>query len=200
MQRVFVTAAAVMAIVSTSLSLAAGAARADWGVQPIDKVLNPFVYSAQQKKYTCSAASARMALSARGISVGEIDLEKAMQLDPDKGLLSQNALAATLNRYTPRFYKVHTATSAGELSTKIQRHTLIDINKGYAVIINVTGLAEKRWKGHFVVIAGYSMSPSSGAVERYLVVDPSGRGWASKWLSFKQISFKRFADGVHWVA
>lgn len=131
----------------------------------------------------CSAASARVALTARGLSPTQSELASQLGLSGDNGLPDISNLPSVLNsrlgatRYTVRSYGSATSYRSG-LDADIRA----SVDRGYAVILNTwyytqgSGTVRSN-SGHYLTVVGYNSS------SQYYVADPAsylndpGRWW-----------------------
>lgn len=142
-----------------------------------DKVLK-HDYQVQETGYWCSAASARIALSCRGVAVSQGTLADAMGVTPDVGLPDIANLQNTMNHYNSAGYKVKQWSSESELLTQLKADVKHNIDGGYAAILNVVRIGSAEFPGgHYAPIVGYRND-----LAELLIADPSSSSRQTTWL------------------
>lgn len=177
--RLGLVATTVVALV-TLLAADAPAAQATRpvGTDGSERVLR-YEYEVQKTQFWCSAAAARMALSARGKSVTQRQLADYMKLNPAQGLPNIANLASALNHFTGSgYYQVKQWSNDAQLRDRLRADVVHNINRHHAVVINVRWLPGQRFDGHYATIVGYR---NSG--DEFLVADPATAGRRHMWLS-----------------
>jgi Peptidase_C39 like family len=136
-------------------------------------------YQVQQRPYWCSAAAARIALTARGITVSQAELARFMHVTHN-GLPNIGNLRDALNHYThSRFYQVKQWPNNGVLKSKLTADVRYDIDRGHAVMINVVRIGHAHFPGgHYATIVGYR---NGGA--QFAIADPASAKRQLIWLS-----------------
>jgi hypothetical protein len=161
----------------------AGAANDDAPVKADAAVIGGHVirhqYQVQQRPYWCSAAAARIALTARGITVSQAELARFMHVTRN-GLPNIGNLRDALNHYThSRFYQVKQWPNNGVLKSKLTADVRYDIDRGHAVVINVVRIGRAHFPGgHYATIVGYR---NGGA--QFAIADPASAKRQLIWLS-----------------
>lgn len=142
-----------------------------------------FSFQSQPNGYYCSAATARMVLTARGVTVSQDALASQMGVTSSLGLPAIGNLSSALNNRTgSSAYVVRQWGSAGELASRLASDVTTAINAGHGVAMNVhyfrSGGTLHHSNGHYLAIMGYNAT-------QYYVADPASSGngpgiWWSK--------------------
>ncbi|MGA8116912.1 MAG: C39 family peptidase [Actinocatenispora sp.] len=173
---------ALLAVVAF-VGLGSGAASAS--VSPAAESVLPYTYQAQETGYWCSAAAAKIALSARGVSVSQSELASYMNVTPDVGLPDIGNLESALDTYEgTTYYEVKQWSSDSELASKLQADVLYNVDRGHAVVINVIRIADASFPGgHYATIVGYRNGGSE-----YLIADPASSARSGIWLGSDDVA------------
>ena len=142
-----------------------------------------YTFFAQEKSYSCSAATTRLALNVHKILPAESELRDALHLNGG-GLDSIDYLVDALNTYTGTTYHRLRQWSGSDYAAKLDADVRASIDAGYAVAQNVWFLnvghnvPKRTSSGHYLTIMGYDE-------QRYYIADPAsaknGPGfWAPK--------------------
>ncbi len=142
------------------------------------KVLK-YGYEVQKTGYWCSAAAARIALTVRGKTVSQAELANYMHVTRN-GLPNIGNLRDALNHYTgSHFYQVKQWPNNGVLKSKLTADVRSDVDRGYAVVINVVRIGNAHFPGgHYATIVGYR---NGGA--QFAIADPASAKRRLVWLS-----------------
>lgn len=130
----------------------------------------PYSFQAQETGSWCSAASTRIALTARDVTPSQSTLANDLGLSGGAGLQDPTYIAAVLNAHLLRTdsaqkYRFR-MPAAGTLAKTLHGHTRTSIDAGYPVVINMNQVAGDTFNaGHYVTIVGYTAS-------RYQLADP----------------------------
>ena len=151
-------------------------------VVPGEKIV-PHEYQVQQTPYWCSAAAARIALTARGKTVSQAELARYMHVG-HAGLLDITNLKNALNHYTGTNHYQVKKWSISVLRSKLTEDVQNDVNQGYAVVIDVTRIGTAYFGGgHYATIVGYR----HGGAE-FAIADPSKAKRHLIWLSAEDVA------------
>ncbi|MCP2249156.1 C39 family peptidase [Lentzea aerocolonigenes] len=144
----------------------------------------PYEFQVQKTGYWCSAAAARIALTARGKKVEQSTLASYMKVTTD-GLPNIKNLESALDHYTgSTYYQVKQWSSDTQLKQRLKEDVIYNANKGHAVVINVIRLNGRSYSGgHYATIVGYR----AGGNE-FAVADPAYAGGRLAWLSVSSVS------------
>lgn len=180
-------AGVAMTILTAPVALAAPGetvipAAAELGIQG-EGVL-PHEFQVQKTGYWCSAAAARIALTARGKKVEQSTLASYMKVTTN-GLPNIKNLESALDHYTgSTYYQVKQWSSDTQLLQRLKEDVIYNANKGHAVVINVIRLNGRSYSGgHYATIVGYR----AGGNE-FAVADPAYAGGRLAWLSASNVS------------
>lgn len=130
-----------------------------------------YQYQVQQTQSWCSAASSRIAISARDSTPPtQTSLASSLGLVNGQGLQDPLLIAQVLNNrlgragFTQRYYFRQPA--AGTLKVQLRSRVTQSINAGYPVVINMNQV-DSTWfsSGHYIAIVGYDAT-------RYKIADP----------------------------
>ncbi|WP_436493175.1 C39 family peptidase [Actinokineospora sp. HUAS TT18] len=133
----------------------------------------------QHTNYYCGPAATRIALSVRGILPSQEDLANSLGTTTN-GTDSSWNIRATLNARTGTSYydaKFGYNYSSTGWANLLRSDILFDINRGWALVVNVAGGASTTsgWRsypgGHYVAVLGYDQSGN-----RALVADTGYNG------------------------
>jgi hypothetical protein len=128
-----------------------------------------YEYQVQQTYYWCAAASARIALTARGKYVRQADLASYMRITPSLGLPNIGYLRDALNHFTgTSYYQVKQWSSLAELRVKLRADVMYNVARGHAVVLNVNRIDSSTFAGHYAPIVGYRYNATE-----YLIADPA---------------------------
>lgn len=168
---------AVIVALAAAMGLVTGTAAA------VDKSV-PFQYQQQETGYWCAAASARIALTAKGKYIPQSTLASYMGIRPDIGLPNINNLKNALNHYTGvGYYQVKQWGSDAELRTRLLADVKFNVDRGWATVINVTRLGGRSYPGgHYAVIVGYRGST------HYAISDPAYPQHQRIWLTVSDVT------------
>lgn len=157
-------------------------AAAELGVQA-EGVL-PHEFQVQKTGYWCSAAAARIALTARGKKVEQSTLASFMKVTTN-GLPNIKNLENALDHYTgSTYYQVKQWSTDAQLREKLRADVVYNANRGHAVVINVVKLNGRNYSGgHYATIVGYR----AGGGE-FAVADPAYAGGALHWLKADNVA------------
>ena len=176
-----------MTILTAPVALAAPGetvipAAAELGIQG-EGVL-PHEFQVQQTGYWCSAAAARIALTARGKYIAQSTLASYMKVTTN-GLPNIKNLENALDHYTgSTYYQVKQWSTDAQLLQKLKADVVYNANRGHAVVINVIRLNGRNYSGgHYATIVGYR----AGGNE-FAVADPAYAGGRLHWLSASNVS------------
>lgn len=152
-------------------------AAAELGIQG-EGVL-PHQFQVQQTGYWCSAAAARIALTARGKYPSQQELANYMKLTPSTGLPNIKNLENALDRWTgSTYYQVKQWGDNATLLAKLKYDVRYNADRGHAVVINVIRLNGRNYSGgHYATIVGYRAGGN-----QFAVADPAYAGGALHWL------------------
>jgi hypothetical protein len=180
-------AGVAMTILTAPVALAAPGetvipAAAELGIQG-EGVL-PYEFQVQKTGYWCSAAAARIALTARGKRVEQSTLASYMKVTTN-GLPNIKNLESALDHYTgSTYYQVKQWSNDTELQRRLKEDVIYNANKGHAVVINVIRLNGRSYSGgHYATIVGYR----AGGNE-FAVADPAYAGGRLAWLSASNVA------------
>ncbi|MGW4214242.1 C39 family peptidase [Lentzea sp. NPDC004789] len=157
-------------------------AAAELGIQG-EGVL-PYEFQVQKTGYWCSAAAARIALTARGKYVEQSTLASYMKVTTN-GLPNIKNLESALDHYTgSNYYQVKQWSTDTQLLQRLKEDVIYNANKGHAVVINVIRLNGRNYSGgHYATIVGYR----AGGNE-FAVADPAYAGGRLAWVSASNVS------------
>lgn len=129
-----------------------------------------YEYQVQQTSYWCAAASARIALTARGVYSRQADLARSLKItDPNVGLPSITNLRNTLNWGTKStYYAVKQWGTDAQLREQLRADVMYNVAHGHAVVINVNRIDNWTTDGHYAPIVGYRYNGTE-----YLIADPA---------------------------
>src|SRR5690349_13897594 len=180
-------AGVAMTILTAPVALAAPGetvipAAAELGIQG-EGVLQ-YEFQVQKTGYWCSAAAARIALTARGKKVEQSTLASYMKVTTN-GLPNIKNLESALDHYTgSTYYQVKQWSSDTQLLQRLKEDVIYNANRGHAVVINVIRLNGRSYSGgHYATIVGYR----AGGNE-FAVADPAYAGGRLAWLSASNVS------------
>lgn len=180
-------AGVAMTILTAPVALAAPGenvipAAAELGIQG-EGVL-PHQFQVQKTGYWCSAAAARIALTARGKYIEQSTLASYMHVTTD-GLPNIKNLENALDHYTgSTYYQVKQWSTDAQLLTKLKADVVYNADRGHAVVINVIRLNGRSYSGgHYATIVGYRAGGNEFAVS-----DPAYSGGGLAWLSASNVS------------
>lgn len=169
------------------------------GVTEAQAAAVTYRYQRQSEYWHCSAASARIALSApilrrdssenRQIPTQE-SLARGLKLHPhdgpndSRGLKDPTLIATVLNNRLgiagrARRYRFRISPS-GTLYTDLQAKVRASINAGYPVVINMNQVDRDTYDGHYIAIVGYS-------AQQYKIADPDEPARNGVWRSKQSI-------------
>lgn len=182
--------ATAVAVVSM-IGLAGGAAHAATASNVVPEVgiaaegVLGHQYQVQETGYWCSAAAARIALSARGKSVSQADLARFMKVTSSVGLPNIKNLENALDNYTgSTYYQVKQWSSDAQLREKLAADVRYNVDRGHAVVINVIRVAGANFPGgHYATIVGYR---NGGA--QYAIADPASASRRLIWLGADDVA------------
>lgn len=145
-----------------------------------------YVFQSQQQGNWCSPASAKIALSARGVTDSQYNLAKLLGVGTDgatHGLPDISNLPRVLNsKLGTSYYGVRYSSSQSAYTSAVDADIKNSIDKGYVVLLNT-------WKytrgttvidtssGHYMTVVGYTST-------QYYIADPAsylndpGHWWA----------------------
>jgi hypothetical protein len=140
----------------------------------------PYDYQRQETQAWCSAASARIALTARGRTPTQASLADALGLTRTRGLQDPYAIARVLNARlgiddrTQRYY--FRQPEAGTLKERLRARVVASIDSGYPVVINMNQVDDEDYRasGHYIAIVGYRRG-------EYKISDPDAPGRDGVW-------------------
>jgi len=119
-----------------------------------------YQYQVQQTQSWCSAASSRIALTARDHFPTQSSLAASLGLSGGQGLQDPLAIARVLNDRlsiggrAQRYYFRQPA--AGTLKAQLRSRVVASIDAGYAVVINMNQVDSTVFSsGHYIAIVGY---------------------------------------------
>lgn len=147
-----------------------------------------YSYQTQSTGSWCSAASTRIALSARGVKPTQGSLAKSLGLVNGHGLQDATLIAKVLNARLSRTSSTHRyhfrMPAAGTLKEQLYKRVKQSIDAGYPVVINMNQVAGDHFSaGHYVAIVGYTST-------KYQIADPYRSGRNGTWYPH--------ADVVYW--
>ena len=170
------------------------------GVTEAEAAAVTYRYQRQPNGWYCSAASARIALSApilrrdssenRQIPTQD-SLARGLNLHPydgpstvNMGLKDPTLIATVLNRRLgiagrARRYRFRISPS-GTLYRDLQAKVRASIDAGYPVVINMNQVDSDRYDGHYIAIVGYSS-------QQYKIADPDDPARNGVWRSKQRI-------------
>lgn len=130
----------------------------------------PYTFQTQETGSWCSAASTRIALTARDVTPSQTTLAKDLGLSGGAGLQDPTYIAAVLNAHLLRtdsaqkyYFRM---PKAGTLAETLYGHTRTSIDAGHPVVINMNQVAGDTFSaGHYVAIVGYTTT-------KYQLADP----------------------------
>ena len=129
-----------------------------------------YSYQLQATQSWCSAASSRIALTARDRFPTQASLANSLGLEGGSGLQDPYAIARVLNNRlgiadrTQRYYFRQPA--AGTLKTALRSRVVRSIDAGYPVVINMDRVDSDFFSaGHYIAIVGYGAGT-------YKIADP----------------------------
>lgn len=130
----------------------------------------PYSFQVQETGSWCSAASTRIALTARDVTPSQTTLANDLGLSAGRGLQDPTYIAAVLNAHLLRTDSEHKyyfrMPERGTLAETLYTHTTQSIDAGYPVVINMNQVAGDVFDaGHYVAIVGYTTS-------KYQLADP----------------------------
>ncbi|MEV6240791.1 C39 family peptidase [Lentzea sp. NPDC051838] len=157
-------------------------AAAELGIQA-EGVL-PHEFQVQKTGYWCSAAAARIALTARGKKIEQSTLASYMKVTTD-GLPNIKNLESALDHYAgTTYYQVKQWSNDTELQRRLKEDVIYNVSRGHAVVINVIRLNGRNYSGgHYATIVGYR----AGGNE-FAVADPAYAGGKLAWLTGANVS------------
>ena len=129
-----------------------------------------YSYQVQATQSWCSAASSRIALTARDRFPTQASLANSLGLEGGSGLQDPLAIARVLNNRlgiadrTQRYY--FRQPDAGTLKERLRARVVRSIDAGYPVVINMNQV-DSDWfsAGHYIAIVGYGAGT-------YKIADP----------------------------
>ncbi len=119
-----------------------------------------YSYQRQQTQSWCSAASSRIALTAKGRTPTQASLASSLGLSGGSGLQDPYAIARVLNARlgiadNARRYRFR-QPAAGTLKATLHTHVRTSIDAGYPVVINMNQVNGDVYSaGHYIAIVGY---------------------------------------------
>lgn len=129
-----------------------------------------YTYQVQQTQSWCSAASSRIALSARDHRPSQSSLAASLGLRDGHGLQDATLIASVLNSRlgiggrSARYYFRQPA--AGTLKARLRSRVVHSIDAGYPVVINMNQVDGTVFSsGHYIAIVGYRAG-------EYKIADP----------------------------
>ncbi|GAB2678684.1 C39 family peptidase [Thalassiella azotivora] len=129
-----------------------------------------YQYRQQATQSWCSAASSRIALTARGLYPSQASLADSLGLVNGQGLQDPYAIARVLNDRlgiagrTQRYY--FRQPPVGTLKERLRSRVKASINAGYPVVINMDRVNNDYFSaGHYIAIVGYRP-------DQYKIADP----------------------------
>lgn len=129
-----------------------------------------YTYQRQETQSWCSAASSRIALTAKGRTPTQASLASSLGLSGGSGLQDPYAIARVLNARlgigdNARRYRFR-QPAAGTLKATLHTHVRTSIDAGYPVVINMNQVNNDHYSaGHYIAIVGYR-------ADGYKIADP----------------------------
>ncbi|GLZ33596.1 hypothetical protein Lesp02_57840 [Lentzea sp. NBRC 105346] len=144
----------------------------------------PYEFQVQKTGYWCSAAAARIALTAKGKHVEQSTLASYMHVDQN-GLPNIKNLESALDHFEgTTYYQVKQWANDAQLLQKLKYDVVYNADRGHAVVINVIRLNGRNYSGgHYATIVGYR----AGGNE-FAVADPAYAGGRLAWLSAANVA------------
>ncbi|MGJ6980962.1 peptidoglycan-binding protein [Aestuariimicrobium soli] len=131
-----------------------------------------YTFHAQETTWSCSAAAAKMVLSARGINVSEATLRSAMGVTSSVGLPDTNNLVRALNSYAHTSAYSLRSWQVSNYAAVFDADVRRSIDNGFSVAMGSwyvnrgPNYTYRSGSGHFMTIMGYNDT-------HYLVADPA---------------------------